>query len=171
MGKVCNMNVSDTLVARLKKLLRVRFKVNTGTVTADTELGKSPIGFEDIFIQSDFRIRLSDWFDDLIDPFPAVEWDGTTALSDVVKDIMESSTIKDIKKTTVYRSHVLDLATAAFDSAAGHGAQSVPASSRPEVQQEMNDDLTTSLLTNISLADLAGDRDTILSNVGDRMVI
>ena len=35
----------------------------------------------------------------------------------------------------------------------------------------MNDDLTTSLFTDISLDDLAGDRGTILSSVTDRMVI
>ena len=165
------MNVSDTLVARLKKLLRVKFQVKTGAVTEETELGESPIGFEDNFIQSEFRIRLNDWFDDLIDPFPAVDWDGTTALSDLVKDIIGNSTIKDIKKAAVYRSHVFDLATIAFDSAAGHGARRVPVASRPDVQKEMNDKLTTSLLTDISLANLASDRDTILSNVTDRMVI
>jgi hypothetical protein len=165
------MNVTDTLVGRLKKLLRVKFQIKTSSVTEDTALGESPIGFDDAFIQSEFRIQLSDWFEDILKPFPAVDWDGSTTLSDLADAIVGACTIRDINKAAVFRAHVLDLATTAFNDAAGSDAQSVPIASRPGVRNRMNKDLTTSLLRDLSLDDLAGDRDTILSNVTDRMMI
>ena len=110
------MTVTATLIGRLKKFLRVEFEIKTGTVTADSALGESPMGFADQTIQSEFRIRLNNWFDDMIDPFPIVDWDGTTTLSDLATAIIAKSKIKDIEKAAVYRAHVLDLATRAFET-------------------------------------------------------
>jgi hypothetical protein len=165
------MSVTDTVIGRVKRLLRARFHIKTGSVSGDTTLGGSPIGFDDSFIQSEFRLRLNEWLADMIAPFPSVSWSDDTSLADVVKDTLERSKIDGIKKIAVYRAHVADLAERAFRSAAGEDAQSVPVASRPSVQQEMNDALAGSLLTDISLLDLAGDKATILSNVTDRMVI
>jgi hypothetical protein len=165
------MSVNETMIGRLKKLLRVKFDIKTGSVAEETALGENPIGFDDTFIQTEFVQRLNLWFEDLMPPFPAVTWSEDTTLSDLVDAILNRSPIKDIKKAAVYRAHVLELAEAAFDSAAGQGAQSVPVASRPQVQSDMNEELESSLIRNISLDDLAGDRATILSNVIDRMVI
>jgi hypothetical protein len=165
------MSVSDTVLGRVKKLLRVKFEIKTGSASADTALGGPPIGFEASLIQSEFRLRLNDWLADLIPPFPSASWDEDTTLADVVKASLDASKIDGIKKIAVYRAHVADLTESAFDAAAGEGAQNVPVASRPAVQEQMNDELEGSLLTDISLADLAGDKPTILSNVTDRMTI
>jgi hypothetical protein len=165
------MSVTDTLIGRLKRLLRAKFQIKTGSVAADTALGGAPMGFDEAFIQSEFRRGLNDWLADLIAPFPSVSWDDGTTLADVVKDSLARSTIDGIKTIAVYRTHVNELAERAFRAAAGDSAQSVPVASRAAVQQRMNDDLASSLLTDISLLDLAGDKATIVSNVTDRMVI
>lgn len=165
------MTVNETMLGRMKKFLRVRLEVPTASVDQDSALGESPMGFEDLFIQTEFRRRVSDWFEDLITPFPSVTWDGSTTIGDLISDVLDRSIVPHIKKATGYRSHVLGLAETAFDDAAGGGAQSVPLADRPAVQADMNDELETSLLRNVSLDDLAGDRATILSNVTDRMVV
>ena len=165
------MAVKETMLGRTKKLLRVKFQIKTGTVTIDTTLGGSPVGFDEAFVKSEFRIRVNEWFDDLITSFAAVTWDESATIGDVIKDLLDRSTIDDITKVSVYRRHVTDLATTVFDGAAGAGAQSVPVASRPAVQEVLNESMQSSLLTDVSLGDLAGDRRTILSNVTDRMMI
>jgi hypothetical protein len=166
-----SMTVSETMLGRLKKLLREKFDVKTGAVTEASTLGASPIGFEDLFIQTEFRIRLNEWFADLIAPFPSVAWGGGTTMSDIIKDILKRSKVPDVGKATGYRTHVRTLATNAFDNAAGQGATSAPVAKRREIQEGMNVELASALLTKISLGDLAGTRATILSNVTDRMTI
>lgn len=165
------MAVKDTLIGRLKKLLRIEFDIKTAAVTGDTELGGSPIGFDPTVIKQEFRKRVNTWFKDLIPAFASVSWDVDTTVSDVVAELISNSTIPNIGKIKVYQGHVEDLAAEALDDAAGAGAPSVPVADRPAVQEAMNTELETSLLTDVSIADLAGDRATIVSNVADRMVI
>lgn len=165
------MNVSATLLGRLKKLLRVQFGITTGSVTEDSTLGGRPIGFGEALIQSEFRLRLNDWLVDFMKPFPAVSWGEDTTLADVIEDVLSRSKVEDIQNVAVYRAHVLQFATDAFDNAAGQDAPAVPVASRPAVQAEMNERLESMLLRAITLPDLAGGRATILSNVTDRMVI
>ena len=165
------MTVNETMLGRIKKLLRVKFDIRTATVTGKTALGSHPIGFAASFIESEFRLRVNDWFEDLIQPFASVPWDEGTSVDDLSAAILNRSTVPAIKKANGYRAHVLTLAESAFDNAAGEGSQTVPVADRPAVQQSMNEQLESSLLRDISLDDLAGDRATILSNVTDRMVI
>jgi hypothetical protein len=165
------MTVNETMLGRLTKLLRKKFEVKTGTITVDSTLGASPIGFEALFVKTELPIRVNEWFADLIAPFPAVSWTVGTTVSDIIKDILKRSEVPDVGKPAGYRTHVRKLATNAFDNAAGQGATSVPVAQRRDVRDRMNAALSSSLLTDISLADLAGTRATTLSNVTDRMVI
>ncbi len=165
------MAVKDTLVGRLKKLLRIQFGIKTGSVTGDSALGAAPMGFSDAFIKQEFRTRVNDWSTDLVKPFPTVSWDGDTTLVELAAELIKKAKVDDIGKIKVYRAHIGGLAEAAFDHVAGVGAGSVPVADRPVVRDAMNADLGSLLLTDISLGDLAGDRATILSNVADRMVI
>lgn len=165
------MTVNETMLGRTKKLLRVKFGTKTGSITTVTSLGSAPIGFSTSFIQSEFRVRLNDWFQDLINAFPAVTWDEGTTVGEVIADVLDRSKIPDITKVSGYRAHADRLAEVSLNSAAGADAQSVPVARRATVQKAINTDLHASLLRNISLDSLAGDRGTMLANIVDRMVV
>ena len=162
------MSVKDTVYARLKKLLRVKFTVDVAAVDTDTELGETPIGFDDSLIRTEFRIRVRDWFDDLLVPLPAVNWNVDTSLGEVTKAITDASTIKTMSE---YEASVSALIEGALDAATGHGARTVPVELRTAVRDALNRELFEVLLRDVSVDDLAGDRSTIVANLLDRSVI
>jgi hypothetical protein len=162
------MSVRDTVYARLKKLLRVKFTVDVAAVNTDTGLGETPIGFDDSFIRTEFRIRVRDWFEDLRIPLPAVDWDVDTSLAEVTKAITDASTIKT---TSEYEACVGALIEAALDAATGQAARTVPVELRSAVRDALNRELFEVLLRDVSVDDLAGDRSTIVANLLDRSVI
>jgi hypothetical protein len=163
------MNVFETILQRLRKMIRVTYNRSVAGVGADAKLTIALGGKDQIFIDSDFRHRLDEWFKDLVEPFPKGAWKEATLLKEIAKQIFAK--MKSEGTVSDYNAHVSDLLNEAFEKAAGAGAQSVPVAERHTVRDSLNDALLRWLLTNVALDDLVGDRAAIFGRIKDRMLI
>lgn len=161
------MSLQTTIFDRLKKFFRVVMQIPTAMLTEQTKLGDKPLGFEDLFIDSDLRHRISRWFDDLASPLPGGQWDSTSTLGGIAKDIIDASSISDLGK---YRKHAAEEADHALDREIGVGGTSVPVQDRPTVQTHLNASMKQMLIRDVAQKDLAGMRTDIVDAVVERMV-
>jgi hypothetical protein len=161
------MSLPTTIVDRLKKFFRVVMQIPSTKLTDKTALGDSPLVFEDTFIDSDLRHRINRWFEDMVDPFPGGQWDSTSTLGGIAKDVIDASKIEDV---TQYRAHAGEEANHALDREIGAGGTSVPTADRPAARDHLNGALVDLLLRDIALADLSGQRQDIVDALVARMV-
>jgi len=165
------MALSDTVLARFKKLLRVELKVkpqDIARVTPATALGDAPLTFDDQFIDTDLRHRINHWFEDLIDPQKPGSWDAASTVGGVVGDVVDASEVADLAG---YRLHVERRSAIALDRAIGTSAPNVPVADRPRVQATLNVSLETLLIRDVSLGDLSGSRQDVIDSLVGRMVV
>jgi hypothetical protein len=161
------MSLQTTVFDRLKKFFRVVMRIPTATLTTDTKLGDKPLGFEDTFIDSDLRHRINRWFDDLVDPFPGGQWDATSTLGSIAKDVIDASQVVDL---AAYRVHAGLESNQALDHEIGVGGTSVPVADRQEVRDHLNVSLIKLLIRDTTIGDLAGNRTAIVDALVVRMV-
>jgi hypothetical protein len=165
------MALSDTVLARFKKLLRVELNIKPQDivkVTPTTGLGAAPLTFDDHFIDTDLRHRINNWFEDLIDPQKPGSWDAESTVGAVVGDVVDASEVPDLAG---YRLHVERRSAIALDRAIGTSTPNVPVADRPRVQATLNISLLTLLIRDVSLDDLAGSRQDVIDNLVGRMVV
>jgi hypothetical protein len=161
------MSLSSTVFDRLKKFFRVEMQIPAATLTEKNALGDKPLAFDDEFIDSDLRHRINRWFEDMVDPFPGGEWDGTSTLGEIAKDIVDATEIADLD---AYRDHVTTEINVALDREIGAGGTSVPVADRPLVRDHLNGALVHVLIRDVALTDLAGVRSDIVDAVLAKMV-
>jgi hypothetical protein len=161
------MSVKETVQARLRKLLRDEFDIDVSRVTPKSKLGRSPIGFEHTFIDTDFRPRTNSAFDDLVEPFPPGTWDGDSTLGEIGDDIIEESEMSTIPK---YRAHVTERVETALDGEE-IPESGVPVAQRETVRASLNESLAQLLLRDVALKDLAGPRSDIEDAIVARMIV
>jgi hypothetical protein len=161
------MSLRDTVVERTRKLLRVQFEINVAGVTAKTKLGTDGIGFDDIFINGEFRARTNRWFEDMSDAIPPDSWDEDTSVGGVADDVVDAS---DLASPAGYRAHATARVNEVLD-ANGIPQTGVPQDQRQAVMDDLNTRLLTLLLRDVSLDKLEGSRADVVENVVRRMVI
>jgi hypothetical protein len=161
------MSVKETVQARLRKLLRDEFSIDITKSTPKSTLGESPMGFDDTFIDTEFRDRTNDAFDDLVEPFPPGTWDGESSLGAVGDEIIEESGMSSIAK---YRSHVTERVDRAL-TVEEVPETGVPVARREEVRDALNESLAPLLLRDVALKDLAGSRENVRNGIVARMII
>jgi hypothetical protein len=164
------MELQATVFLRLLKFLRVEERISTASVTEDTALSESPIGFsDDLAVDRDFRHRVGRWFEDIVRPIPQGKWDTTSTLGAIAKDIVTQSKADKLVKD--YEVFAVSEVEKKLDRAAGAGAQSIPVSERSAVRDRLNVSLVRWLLRDVALSDLAGDRASIVKRIVSRMIV
>jgi hypothetical protein len=160
--------VNSTLYLWLLRVLEL-MEFEIGDLTRETQLGSAPLGLSDLEIDVELRDTLNEMFQDILKKaVPSGTWRGTSTLGDVLKTLTDSLLLKKIDELRDFAQSVVD----ATLTGCGITSATIPEKDRPQVRDCLNKELRQQpfLLRPIALADLEGQRQTVIDSVLKRML-
>jgi hypothetical protein len=160
--------VNSTLYLWLLRVLEL-MEFEIGDLTRETQLGSAPLGLSDLEIDVELRDTLNEMFQDILKKaVPSGTWRGTSTLGDVLKTLTDSLLLKKIDALRDFAQSVVD----ATLTGCGITSATIPEKDRPQVRDCLNKELRQQpfLLRPIALADLEGQRQTVIDSVLKRML-